>query len=260
MQWFFKIQAGNCYINRGITGAIVARQPFGGTKASNFGIGMKTGASNYLLQFASKASAEESVLIELTEPLSSLWSTVQQKGPFCQKAHKAMRSYLHWQKSYFSKEHVLRKLVGQDNILIYVPKEPFVLYVQKEDSPEDILLAIASCIITGVRPTVFCAVTQKKELLSLVQAAKCFWKIEDEKGLLLHLKDFPHTYTRALSKPMDSFIEQVRPLCSCLDIIKPCLHGRIELLHYLREKALSYDYHRYGNLQGRESEEREYVL
>lgn len=41
--------AGNLYINRGITGAIVGRQPFGGFKLS--GIGSKAGGPDYLLQF-----------------------------------------------------------------------------------------------------------------------------------------------------------------------------------------------------------------
>ena len=33
-------------------------------------------------------------------------------------------------------------------------------------------------------------------------------------------------------------------------------HGRIELLWYVREQSISNDYHRYGNLGGRGSEER----
>ncbi|MBI5419353.1 MAG: bifunctional proline dehydrogenase/L-glutamate gamma-semialdehyde dehydrogenase [Deltaproteobacteria bacterium] len=40
---------GNLYINRGITGAIVGRQPFGGFKLS--GVGSKAGGFDYLLQF-----------------------------------------------------------------------------------------------------------------------------------------------------------------------------------------------------------------
>jgi predicted delta-1-pyrroline-5-carboxylate dehydrogenase group 2 len=40
---------GNLYVNRGITGAMVARQPFGGNKRS--GIGAKAGGPDYLLQF-----------------------------------------------------------------------------------------------------------------------------------------------------------------------------------------------------------------
>jgi RHH-type proline utilization regulon transcriptional repressor/proline dehydrogenase/delta 1-pyrroline-5-carboxylate dehydrogenase len=41
---------GNLYVNRGITGAMVARQPFGGNKRS--GVGSKAGGPDYLFQFA----------------------------------------------------------------------------------------------------------------------------------------------------------------------------------------------------------------
>ena len=47
------IQAGNVYINRGITGAIVQRQPFGGWKQSSVGPGAKAGGPNYLLGLTS---------------------------------------------------------------------------------------------------------------------------------------------------------------------------------------------------------------
>ncbi len=40
---------GNLYVNRGITGAMVGRQPFGGTRLS--GTGSKAGGPDYLLQF-----------------------------------------------------------------------------------------------------------------------------------------------------------------------------------------------------------------
>ncbi len=40
---------GNLYINRGITGALVGRQPFGGSRMS--GVGSKAGGPDYLLQF-----------------------------------------------------------------------------------------------------------------------------------------------------------------------------------------------------------------
>jgi RHH-type transcriptional regulator, proline utilization regulon repressor / proline dehydrogenase / delta 1-pyrroline-5-carboxylate dehydrogenase len=47
--WLDRVQAGNCYINRGITGAIVQRQPFGGWKKSSVGPGAKAGGPNYLM-------------------------------------------------------------------------------------------------------------------------------------------------------------------------------------------------------------------
>ena len=42
-----EFEVGNLYINRNITGAIVARQPFGGFKLS--GVGSKAGGTDYLL-------------------------------------------------------------------------------------------------------------------------------------------------------------------------------------------------------------------
>ncbi len=44
-----EFRVGNLYINRGITGALVARQPFGGFGMS--GVGSKAGGADYLLQF-----------------------------------------------------------------------------------------------------------------------------------------------------------------------------------------------------------------
>ncbi|CAN5688886.1 proline dehydrogenase family protein [soil metagenome] len=44
-----EFRVGNLYINRGITGALVARQPFGGFGMS--GVGSKAGGRDYLLQF-----------------------------------------------------------------------------------------------------------------------------------------------------------------------------------------------------------------
>ncbi len=47
-EWIDRIQAGNLYINRGITGAIVNRQPFGGWKRSAVGPNAKAGGLNYV--------------------------------------------------------------------------------------------------------------------------------------------------------------------------------------------------------------------
>jgi RHH-type proline utilization regulon transcriptional repressor/proline dehydrogenase/delta 1-pyrroline-5-carboxylate dehydrogenase len=47
--WLDHVQAGNLYVNRGITGAIVQRQPFGGWKKSAVGAGTKAGGPNYLV-------------------------------------------------------------------------------------------------------------------------------------------------------------------------------------------------------------------
>lgn len=44
-----QFRVGNLYLNRGCTGALVGRQPFGGSKHS--GVGSKAGGPDYLLQF-----------------------------------------------------------------------------------------------------------------------------------------------------------------------------------------------------------------
>ncbi len=46
--WRGRAQAGNLYVNRGITGAVVGRQPFGGWKRSVVGPGAKAGGPNYV--------------------------------------------------------------------------------------------------------------------------------------------------------------------------------------------------------------------
>ncbi|MCP2729827.1 L-glutamate gamma-semialdehyde dehydrogenase [Limnofasciculus baicalensis] len=54
-----EFEVGNLYINRTITGAIVARQPFGGFKLS--GVGSKAGGSDYLLQFLEPRVVTENI-------------------------------------------------------------------------------------------------------------------------------------------------------------------------------------------------------
>ena len=56
--WLDRVEAGNLYVNRGITGAIVQRQPFGGWKRSAVGAGAKAGGPNYLFGLGEWAPAE----------------------------------------------------------------------------------------------------------------------------------------------------------------------------------------------------------
>ncbi|KQV02513.1 1-pyrroline-5-carboxylate dehydrogenase [Microbacterium sp. Root322] len=56
--WLDRVEAGNLYVNRGITGAIVQRQPFGGWKRSAVGAGAKAGGPNYLFGLGEWAPAD----------------------------------------------------------------------------------------------------------------------------------------------------------------------------------------------------------
>jgi RHH-type proline utilization regulon transcriptional repressor/proline dehydrogenase/delta 1-pyrroline-5-carboxylate dehydrogenase len=55
-----EFRAGNLYINRSITGALVGRQPFGGYGLS--GVGSKAGGPDYLLQFMNPKSTSENTI------------------------------------------------------------------------------------------------------------------------------------------------------------------------------------------------------
>ena len=55
-----ELAAGNLYLNRGITGAFVNRQPFGGFRMS--GIGSKAGGPDYLLQFVVPVNVTENTM------------------------------------------------------------------------------------------------------------------------------------------------------------------------------------------------------
>jgi RHH-type proline utilization regulon transcriptional repressor/proline dehydrogenase/delta 1-pyrroline-5-carboxylate dehydrogenase len=55
-----ELRAGNVYVNRGTTGAVVGRQPFGGFGLS--GVGSKAGGPDYLLQFLDPRVVTENTL------------------------------------------------------------------------------------------------------------------------------------------------------------------------------------------------------
>ncbi len=55
-----EFRVGNLYLNRGITGALVGRQPFGGFGLS--GTGTKAGGRDYLLHFVEPRSLAENTM------------------------------------------------------------------------------------------------------------------------------------------------------------------------------------------------------
>ena len=63
-----EFRVGNLYLNRGITGALVERQPFGGFKMS--GVGSKAGGPDYLLQFMDPRSVTENTMRRGFAPVS----------------------------------------------------------------------------------------------------------------------------------------------------------------------------------------------
>ena len=76
--WLDRVDAGNLYVNRSITGAIVERQPFGGWKKSTVGLGSKAGGPNYLMMFGTwtdRAAATSAWLDRALESDREAWDT-----------------------------------------------------------------------------------------------------------------------------------------------------------------------------------------
>jgi len=72
------VHAGNVYLNRGITGAVVRRQPFGGWKRSSVGPTAKAGGPNYAncLRHWPRLTDVDAAMDQLT----SWWSNVGSKA------------------------------------------------------------------------------------------------------------------------------------------------------------------------------------
>jgi RHH-type transcriptional regulator, proline utilization regulon repressor / proline dehydrogenase / delta 1-pyrroline-5-carboxylate dehydrogenase len=73
-RWTAEAEAGNLYVNRGITGAIVQRQPFGGWKRSAIGPTSKAGGANYVASLRTWAIVASPVAHDL-ETAFATWAT-----------------------------------------------------------------------------------------------------------------------------------------------------------------------------------------
>lgn len=253
--WLEHIHAGNLYVNRAITGAIVQRQPFGGTKLSSFGPGAKAGGPNYAIQFM---RAEQRGLPDLVDPLpesvTDLDNYVQEQSFNNAQSNfwqASLGSYSFYQNRYFNMDHDPSKVLGQDNILRYVPKEKAILRVQEGDNEFDILRVCASALIAGCDLTISSAVYHPW----CVRASSLCFRQEDDFEFVEYVKSVRANGVRVLQKPEYDFARKLAEI-GCAVIISPVVaNGRIEQLNHLREVAISYDYHRYGNLGDRVRDE-----
>lgn len=123
--WLARVEVGNAYVNRHITGAIVQRQPFGGWKASSIGPGHKPGGPNHLHDYGLWTETLASVSTERAEEsFTSAW----------------------W--SHFSRENDPAALSCEINALRYRPLAAVILL---DASPSEIEIAGAAARTTGSR-------------------------------------------------------------------------------------------------------------
>ena len=261
--WIKHIEAGNCYINRGITGAIVRRQPFGGTKESSFGLGAKAGGPNYVPQLLQAEQIDHPKDQKSVSGTINVLTLHMEKSRYSQEQmdlwNASVGSYAFWWSDYFTKDHDPSLVLGQDNILRYVPHKKIVLRVQRDDDAFDLMRVIAACVTCGtslelsgspeklqfISSTEWLKPTPHIEVLEEIDAQFIERVERSEIKRVRLLSDPPEKVSKALAE------------AACNLILSPVLaNGRIELFKYLREVSLSIDYHRYGNLGIRENEKR----
>ncbi|MBF8264048.1 MAG: putA [Parachlamydiales bacterium] len=259
--WIEHIIAGNCYINRPITGSIVRRQPFGGTKASSFGNGFKTGGPNYLSEFMNAAQAglpqekhpvNESVN-NLTSYLEKIDLSAEQLGVW----YASVSNYAYWWKR-LRQNRDPNKIVGQDNFFRYVPRKNIVLRIEANSSALDALRVCAAALTVGASLEIsFSRLSPQRKDIHWPDLTPLFNVHEETSDAFCKRIQTGGTDRIRLVEPASAALLAAAANCATHIIdSKPLANGRLELLNYLREVSISIDYHRYGNLGIREGEMR----
>ena len=264
--WKDRIKAGNLYINRETTGAMVLRQPFGGMGKSALGAGIKAGGPNYVFQFMNVEDVDfpctgsirnEHGLLRLIQEwkIKLDWGRWGEFKADLTRTIRAVKSYLYLWETEFSQEKDYFRLRGQDNTVRYLPAGTVVVRVHPDDGLFDVLARIAAVKISGCE--LFISIS--KGLNSPVTAF-----LGDKQGQRF-VGDAP--MTDQSDKELVSMIPEIQRIRYAapdrvpgkvfhvaaetgfyISRAKVSMEGRIELLQYFQEQSICSNYHRYGNL------------
>ena len=125
--WREAVEAGNLYVNRGITGAIVRRQAFGGWKRSVVGPGAKAGGPNYVASLGNWEPADDDERAAFVAGCRQAWAemSVAVDGS---------------------------ALVAESNVFRYRPLRTVVLCIGEGVPQTTVDLAIAAAGVAGTVP------------------------------------------------------------------------------------------------------------
>ncbi len=216
--WKNHIEAGNLYINRGITGAVVNRQPFGGMKLSAFGPGLKAGGPNYCMQF-----------MNITDKPGSSTDYRQ--------------SYAEWYEREFKHaRNIQPKIRGEQNVFRYLPlKRGMVFRLFGDETLEQIQMVQLAAQTVGTPLTI--SVDSSHPLFSQLTGNI---KQESQTAFVSSIKNYERIRTISRQVPDEVFTAAAfadRYIAQSL----PVRNGRVELALYIKEQSISNEYHRYGS-------------
>ncbi len=267
--WKESLRAGNLYINRGTTGAVVLRQPFGGMGKSALGAGIKAGGPNYVSQFMDFSDAGPSPagpirhehrllhLIQDWEQKLRWGSWPVETGTDIERTLQAVKNYLHRHED-FAAETDFFNIRGQDNLLRYLPLGRVVVRLHEKDSLFEVLGRLAAAEIAGCRPeaslppgleTSATEFLRGSEGIRFLDTIPLRTQTDEELAAVVSRK------IRLRYAAPDRVPEQILRCAAAAGAYiarAPVLmEGRLEFLHYLQEQSICHNYHRYGNLGDR---------
>ncbi len=265
--WKENIKAGNLYINRGTTGAIVLRQPFGGMGKSAIGAGRKVGIYNYITQFMDFEETGEPKTVNKTDhPMFKTinsWIDNSLKGLYKEfnndfnKLKSAFSSYLENYKNEFGIEKDYFHIRGEDNIFRYLPLNKVALRASKEDNVFEILSRVLASHVCGVKIHISVPYEESSAISFLFENRDDILnnndiiRRENEEEFAKGFKDVDRIIYSDISRVTPLAFSEAAKIPKFIIRQKPMMEGRLELLNYLQEQSISYSYHRYGNLGAR---------
>lgn len=211
--WSDRVQVGNVYINRGTTGAIVQRQSFGGWKASVVGPGAKAGGPNYVAQLGTIRDDEYSSKRDET------WLELSK-----------LSDQREWE-TRFSAERDPSQLFCEANVSKYRPLERIAVRIGPNADSFEVDRVKAAIDRCGV-PIV--AWSSPEE--------------EDADLFANKLADLNIERIRVIGDVESPILDMAGKHNIHVASAPVVMNGRYELLHYLREQAVSRTLHRFGNL------------
>jgi len=257
--WKENLKAGNLYVNRSTTGAIVLRQPFGGMGKSAIGAGRKVGIHNYITQFVNFTETGIPTLnrqysTELTQFIDSCKFTQDNAVEF-EKLSIALQSYYANFENEFSQVKDYANVRGEDNHFRYLPLENVLIRVSTDDTLFEAVSRILAAKVSGVHFKV--SIENNDEVKTFLEHAEELFTSRDklisqtDEELCKILYRYDRVLYSDISKVPSIVFESAAKTLTFIVRQKPMMEGRLELLNYFIEQSISHSYHRYGNIGAR---------
>lgn len=259
--WKENLKAGNLYVNRGTTGAIVLRQPFGGMGKSAIGAGRKVGIYNYITQFvdfeeSNTPKVAKKYSTNLTRFIESCKTNNEDKNDI-EKLSFALQSYYENYENEFSKEKDYCNVRGEDNHFRYIPLDNVIIRVSDDDTLFDVVSRILAARVSKVHFKVSVDKNEKVKKFLEDSYSKLFTSrdnlvIQDEEKFKKEISKYDRVIYSDILKVSEEVFKEASKTTTFIVRGKPMMEGRLELLNYFKEQSVSHSYHRYGNIGARE--------